>query len=250
MKYRFAAVKYINTRPFLYGFEQTGFTENIEMLLLPPSHCAEFLVQGKVDVALCPVGAIPKLKGYHILSEYCIGCVGPVRTVALYADKPLEELDEVQLDAQSRTSNLLVQVLLKKYMKMDLRIVPPSTNGVQSNTGTLSIGDRCFSFDKLYSYKYDLGELWMQYTGLPFVFACWLSTEPIPSGVTDALDRGCEAGINAISDLDFTGHPLGHEPIMDYLEHAIDYHFDRAKREALSLFLSDIRELSLVTPQL
>lgn len=243
MRYRVAAVSYLNTRPFLDGFAQSGLDRDIDLFLLPPSQCAEFLKNQKVDIALFPVGALPGLNNYSILGSYCIGCQGAVRTVALYSDVPLERMEAVYLDAHSRTSNLLVQILLQKHWKRDIPVLPPPANGKQVRTGLLSIGDRCFALDKLFKYKYDLGQVWFDYTGLPFVFACWVSREPVSPEFVAKLELACETGVKNIANLQIDHGFLSQDDLKEYLSNAIDFNLDAGKQQALKVFLKEIREL-------
>ena len=83
MRNRIAAVSYLNTIPFIYGIEHAGAGLHAELLLSPPRGCAEALRDGKADLALIPVAAIPGISDLRIVTPYCIGASGPVRTVVL-----------------------------------------------------------------------------------------------------------------------------------------------------------------------
>ena len=52
--------------------------------------------------------AVPSLKSTDVITEYCIGAVGPVRTVVLLSDGPVSEVRRVFLDPHSQTSVQLV----------------------------------------------------------------------------------------------------------------------------------------------
>ncbi|MBA3902015.1 MAG: ABC transporter substrate-binding protein, partial [Bacteroidetes bacterium] len=83
---RISAVSYLNTKPFLYGIQNSDALThfNIDLKTDLPSVCAEKLLANEADLGLVPVAIIPKLKEYHIISDYCIGAIGPVKTVMLY----------------------------------------------------------------------------------------------------------------------------------------------------------------------
>ena len=89
---KISAVSYLNTLPFVYGIEQSGYLQNYLMELDTPALCAEKLIKGQVDIGLIPVAVLPELKYYRILSSYCIGADGPVKTVVLYSNSPLEKI--------------------------------------------------------------------------------------------------------------------------------------------------------------
>ena len=87
-KIRISAVKYANTYPFIYGLTESGFEKKVILETDHPSDCAAKLISGRVDIGLIPVAALPMLKEYHIISDYCIGANGNVRTVMLLSNCP------------------------------------------------------------------------------------------------------------------------------------------------------------------
>lgn len=114
-KIRITAVSYLNTKPLLYGLLNSPLADQVELSLDIPSECARKLKAGEVDLALTPVAIIPELPTWHLVSDYCIGAVGSVKTVNLYSELPVEALKTVYLDHHSRTSVALVQLLFKEY---------------------------------------------------------------------------------------------------------------------------------------
>ena len=98
-----AAVSYLNTIPFIYGIRHEG-SLHAELLLTPPAGCYENYAQGKADIALMPSAMIPTLKSTNIITDYCIGASGRVRTVELFSNVPIGQVRRIFLDAHSRTS--------------------------------------------------------------------------------------------------------------------------------------------------
>ncbi len=80
-KIRISAVKYANTYPFMYGLVESGFEKKVILQTDHPADCASKLIGDKVDIGLIPVAALPLLKEYQIISDYCIGAEKNVRTV-------------------------------------------------------------------------------------------------------------------------------------------------------------------------
>jgi chorismate dehydratase len=111
-KIRISAVKYANTYPFIYGLTESGFDKKIILETDHPADCAAKLIKGNVDIGLIPVASLPKLKEYHIISDYCIGANGNVRTVLLLSNCQFEEIETIYLDYRSRSS-----VVLSKYLQ-------------------------------------------------------------------------------------------------------------------------------------
>ena len=114
---RIAAVSYLNTIPFIYGIEHEG-NLRAELLLSPPSLCAKNFAEHKADIALVPAAAVPSLADAQVVTEYCIGAAGPVRTVVLLSNEPIEKARRVFLDAHSLTSVQLAGYLLAKHWKV------------------------------------------------------------------------------------------------------------------------------------
>ncbi len=241
------AVSYLNTKPLLYGIFNTGLEEQLELSLDIPSICADKLKRGEVDFGLVPVAVIPELDTPYIISDYCIGSVGKVKTVCIYADCPLEELTHLYLDFHSRTSVKLAQVLLQKHWQLNPQLIPAEEGFIDQIKGTVGavvIGDRTIDLDKKHTYVYDLSEAWMEYTGLPFVFAAWVSNRPLDKAFITKFNEALAAGVAHIPQLVYllqTSHP--NFDLKEYFQKYISYELDAPKRKALSLFLSEIAPL-------
>ena len=111
MSYRLALVEYLNTFPFSEGLRLSGFDQQHELHRVTPSMCAQLFQERKVDISLCPIGALRDMPDYKICGKYCIGADGEVGTVELLSQVPIEQIIKVRLDDQSRTSNILLQIL-------------------------------------------------------------------------------------------------------------------------------------------
>ena len=77
------------------------------------------LLENAIDVGLVPVAIIPEMKEHYIISDYCIGCDGEVASVCLFSEVPLNKIEKVLLDYQSRTSVELLKILIKEYWKIN-----------------------------------------------------------------------------------------------------------------------------------
>ncbi|MEJ6979927.1 menaquinone biosynthesis protein [Pedobacter sp. P351] len=243
-KIRVSAVSYTNTKPFVYGLQQSGILDKIDLSLDIPSDCAKKLIDNQVDIGLIPVAALLNVPGYEIISDYCIGADGAVNSVFIFSDKPINEIKTIRLDLQSRTSNALAKVLLKNYWKL-------SPEYITSNSADafVEIGDRTFGKKDKYSFVYDLAEEWKNFTGLQFAFAVWASNKPIsPAFITEfnaALRLGIENISCVISELperkDFN--------LDDYLRNKLDYSLTDSKMKALELFLNYLKPANKAIPE-
>jgi len=240
--YKLSIVNYYNTTPFVYALKHKPLSGNHLFEYDIPSVCAKKLKNKQVDIGLVPVAILPQLDNYQIVSDYCIGADGIVDSVKLFAKKPLNELTHVLLDYQSRTSVTLVQVLNKYFWKKNIEFVQ-ATEGfetkINDTTGAVIIGDRTFGLTETdFPYQYDLSEEWKKYTGLPFVFACWVSNTDIDTDFINEFNSSLAFGVNHIKEAvaEFPNNTKGFDAY-DYLKNKISYQFNDAKKQALAKFL-------------
>ena len=240
MKHSVSIVNYYNTTPFLYGINHSGFKSQINLELDIPSVCAQKLKSKQVEIGLVPVAILPELESYQIITDYCIGAIGKVDSVKLFSERPLHELTHILLDYQSKTSVTLVQVLNKHFWKKNIQFVNAPEgfeNQITGTTGAVIIGDRTFGLTS-HPYQYDLAEEWQNFTGLPFVFACWVSNVTLEDNFINEFNSALSYGVNHIEEsvAEKPNHALG-DKALDYLKNKISYNFDTDKRKALQKFL-------------
>lgn len=242
MKIKVSLVSYLNTLPFLYGIQNSDVLEEIDLQLDIPSVCAQKLITNQVDLGLVPVAIIPQLKEHYIVSDFCIGAKGKVNSVLLVSDVPLNEIKEVLLDYQSRTSVTLVKVLAQKLWQISpewKQSTEGFENNIEGNTAGVIIGDRTFNLPKNFKYKYDLAEEWEKLTELPFTFACWVSNKKLPETFIMQLNKALNKGIEQTEKALQLGKDRGvsQQELLNYLKNDIDYQFDSQKKQATKLFL-------------
>ncbi len=109
---RIGAVQYLNARPLTYCLKE--FAPRAELIFDVPSRLADALQAGRLDVAMIPSIECFRHPGYKIVSDACIACRGPVRSVRLFSRVPIKDIRTLALDEGSRTSAALVQILLKE----------------------------------------------------------------------------------------------------------------------------------------
>ena len=241
-KLKVSAVSYLNTLPFIYGLKHyANIIDEIALELDIPSDCADKLLTGKVDIGLVPVAIIPQLKEHYIISDYCIGAQGKVNSVLLLSDVPLNEIEAIQLDYHSKTSVELVQLLANEYWNISPQWINATEgfeNKIENKVAGIIIGDRTFNLRKEYKYQYDLSEEWFKFTGLPFVFACWVSNKKVPSKFVQRFNRALAMGINNINILikNYDNLNISTLQLQHYLENDIDYVLDADKIKAIKLF--------------
>ncbi len=243
MAIRISAISYLNSIPFLYALKQWKFTDNVEIVTDVPAQCAQKLLENKADVGLVPVAVIPSLPHAEIISDYCIGVEKQVRSVLLLSHKPLREIKTIRADNESRSSVALTKVLLKNYWKMEVKWV--DNNNSEAVDAEVCIGDKAFVRIHQFPHHLDLAEDWYNYTGLPFVFACWVATRPLPQSFLEEFNAALRFGIEHKYEaaLELGGNLLVNGDLMNYLEHNISFDFDAAKKEALQRFWEETKSI-------
>lgn len=249
-KVKISAVRYANTYPFLYGIYETGFNKKVIISTDHPADCAAKLISGKVDIGLIPVAALPSLKEYYIITDYCLGAYGKVRTVMLLSNCPFDEIRSINLDYRSKSSVSLARILAKFAWKRQFSWNNTTESfdfiNIPYNDAVVLIGDQCFEFENRFRNKVDLSEEWFNYTGLPFAFACWTANKKLDDGFLIEFNNALATGVRNIPAVvrkyGNTGVIRGDE-LMTYLTKNMNFVLNDDKREAIKLFLELMSKL-------
>ncbi|HNS12048.1 MAG TPA: menaquinone biosynthesis protein [Bacteroidia bacterium] len=246
-KIKLSVVSYLNSKPFILSLEKSGAGKLMDISLDIPSECAAKLLDGRVDIGLVPVTVIPELTSAQIISNYCIAADGPVASVLLLSHTPLQNVKRILLDYQSKTSVQLVKILSKKLWNISpdwIDTKPGYEENINGNTAGLIIGDRAFSASDQFPYVYDLSEEWKKLTGLPFVFACWVSNKVIDSEIVKKFNESLSLCQQLIPQIiaDQSSEHLSKEQIENYFAKNIHLVFDKDKKAGMELFLKYVKE--------
>jgi len=247
-KIRVGAVSYLNTKPLLYGIENSPVINEISLITEYPARIAEMLLLDEIDIGLVPVSIIPQMKEYHINTRYCIGSDGPVASVCLFSEVPVQDIRTVILDYQSRTSVALAEILFEKRWKQKPVFVPADhefLREIRGNTAAVVIGDRALEQRKKSTYFYDLGEEWKNMTGLPFVFAAWISNKVLDAGWIHRFEDANTFGIQNIS-LVLEELTVNDFDLHSYFTQYLSYDLNEKKKKGMELFLGMLKEKTLI----
>ncbi len=202
------------------------------------------LINKNIDVGLIPVAIISRLKEYHIIGDYCIGSDGEVASVCLFSEVPVEEITKVYLDYQSRSSVALLKWLMQEYWGSRAELIYAEDENFRKKiTGTtagLVIGDRALEQRKISTFIYDLGLEWKKITGLPFVFAAWISTERLPAEFIELFNTANAEGFKHIDEI-IKANPFNVYDLKKYYSLNISYGLNERKKMGMELFLSFLR---------
>ena len=242
-KIKVGIVNYMNTRPLLYGLTKPPIQEQIELIGDYPSRLADMLIQGEIDLGLIPVAVIPRLPEYHIIGDYCIGAEGEIATVALFSEVPMNEIKKIYLDYQSRSSVELLKYLLKEYWGINPEIIQAENDDyrleIKGTTAGLVIGDRAFEQRKISTFIFDLGSEWRKITGLPFVFAAWISIKELPADFIEEFNAANAMGLSHLDEIVKEAHFDLYDLSKYYTLH-LSYLLDEQKMMGMKKFLNQI----------
>jgi len=184
------------------------------------------------------------MKEHYIISDYCIGSIGEVASVCLFSEVPLNKIETILLDYQSRTSVALLKILIKEYWKINVTFEETSENYQSKISGTtagLVIGDRALQQRKISPYIYDLGSEWKSFTGLPFVFAAWISNKKLNETFIKNFNEANAFGVNRIDEV-VKENPYITFDLNHYYTDCISFGLDENKKKGLELFIQKIEK--------
>jgi chorismate dehydratase len=239
---RVGAVNYLNTKPLVYRLDRLAPRADVVFDL--PSRLAGRLAAGSLDVALIPSVEFFQNPDYRIVSDACIACRGPVLSVKLFSRVLPERIGRLALDEGSRTSAALVRILLSERFGIEPRLQPlPIGDGLESSDAdaVLLIGDRAMhSPPGRFAEVWDLGDAWVQWTELPFVFAMWTARSDTDlNGLETALGEARDLGVAHLKGIAAVeAAPLGLTvpQCVSYLRDNLHFFLGPREREGLKRF--------------
>lgn len=228
-----------------------------------PSELNAMLYRGEIDVS--PSSSIEYGKSaekYFLLPDLSISSVGPVRSVLLFSHVPLEELNgaSIALTTESDTSVNLLKVLLAKrhgFTNEFVRVSAPLPDALRDFPAMLLIGDAALRSAARHTniFVYDLGQLWHDFTGLPFVFALWIirrdtatSAHGQVASLLDHLRQAKELAGQSYGELSIASQScpwMSREELADYWR-IISYDLTPDHLAGLSTFFRYVAELGIL----
>ncbi len=257
---RLGAVEYLNARPLVYGLDAAP---RFDLRYDIPSVCARLLHEGAIDVGLIP--SIEYLRGpkpYALVPGPAVTSRGAVASVAIYTRVDPRDIRTIAMDSSSRTSVALATVLLHRVFGVapaPISMAPDLDQMLAAADAALLIGDYALFLDHARAEgpglraveKFDLGELWSNHTGLPFVYAFWTASPDVltPADV-DRLQQAREQGVahaDQVAAAYYAGDEARQAVAARYLRDNIRYGLGEEELDGLRTFYRYASELGLVT---
>lgn len=195
---RVGRIPYLNSEPFYAGLE--GYP----LVPLPPRQLGDAVAAGRVDAGPLSLADVFRLHGDLVVLPLGIAVSGPAHSVILFSDRPAKELDGaiVGVTDETATSVRLLRLLLSRKYGVRPRAWVGADDAADA---VLLIGDRALrtlAGPDSRPYRMDLGSEWVQWTGLPCVFARWAVRATVSPGecrrLQAALERSLEQSLAAL----------------------------------------------------
>ncbi|KAA0890530.1 menaquinone biosynthetic enzyme MqnA/MqnD family protein [Oryzomonas rubra] len=257
-------IDYANVTPLFHSLQEHFPSADYRFIGGVPANLNAQLAAEKIDV--CPSSSIEYAvhpERYLILPELSISSAGPVASVLLFSRVPIEELDgqDILLSAESATSVNLLRILMGKRFGHSCRYTvssSPLDEALRTAPAMLLIGDAALrsSMAGTGLRIYDLGLLWYEWTGLPFVFALWFCTRSAAKTHYQEVRLLAERLVQAkayadrerehIAEVSPEAAWMGREGLITYWRENISYEMGEAQKEGLRLFYRYAAELGLI----
>lgn len=179
IKTRVGKINYVNSLPFYHHLSKKN-EPDIEFVEAVPARLNVAMQKDLIDIG--PISSLEYLAHqdrYLLLPDFAVGARDFSGSVLLIAKEKIEGLQgaRVALTPESLSSAALLKILLHFRYRLKNEFIPlagPVEEALAENAAVLLIGDQALFYQpKEFVYKYDLSELWWNWTGRPFCFAVW-----------------------------------------------------------------------------
>jgi len=174
-------IVYMNAAPVYYEIDKCPKLDWLNIVSAPPSILNNMMEKEELDIS--PVSSVAYAKNqdeWLLLPDLSIACFGRVMSVILVSKKPFEKLTDNKViitDKSAAAAELLKLLFSIKRVKPVFETMPIQCpyEIKKSADAALIIGDKALKekWHVHFDHIYDLGQMWLELTGLPFVFALW-----------------------------------------------------------------------------
>ncbi len=185
---KLGSVSFLNAQPLTYAIENNLIEHEFDLIQTPPSELSLRLHKKEIDLGLIPVAELLKRIEYYVVPDISISSFGKVDSVIVIAKKDIKELSKVAVDKRSQSSTALLRIVMQIFYGTNAEYIPTDIDKddfLDGVDGAMLIGDSGLKkfYDMNTQYKtYDLGEIWTQEMGLPFVYAVFAGHKDVILG--------------------------------------------------------------------
>ncbi len=258
-------VNFINTSPILVPWKKDKAPHNFKLIEDIPTKLNYMLKEGSIDMGLVSSFAYAQMaKDSILLPDIGISATGAVQSVLLLSRIPVEELDNqlVVLTKQSATSVNLLKIVLEEFFHIYPKYEVGTFDSLKKDStkkAYLAIGDEALFLARNLSNYYilDLAQIWLDKTGLPFVFAVMALRKSIISQKSSIIcdfwyflkkmvARG-QMSLDTISEKVCHRIPMSKMDTINYLRD-IEFDLSFKKQEGLKLFFKYLAQKEIISP--
>jgi len=187
MGIKIGQIPYLNSEVFYHGMT----SEFLELVPLVPRALSSAALADRIDAGPVPLVTCFTLEDRFVpLGDYCIATQEKSHSIFLFSKRPIEELSDTVIGVTGETSTSVR--LMKVLFHHRFKVIPKEYVALERNKEAfLLIGDEALRNRtglSMYPFKYDLGEEWYRWTGLPFVFARWVVRKDLDPGLVQWLN--------------------------------------------------------------
>lgn len=257
---RLGRIDYLNCYPFYYHMLEKQPLKDVTVYPALPSELNRLMAEKSLEMSPISAAAYADItQDALLLPDFCISSAGLVKSVILASRFPIEDLREkkIGLTSASRTSVVLLKLILKKFYSCEpVYLEAGPRPNLKDYDAALLIGDDAMTEEiDAAPYRYDLGELWLEKTGLPVVFAVFAVSRAAaaadPAG-TRAVVNSYRASLRCLANerpelaakaaLKYPGVTCDISAYLDTLH----YEFTDERKAALKYYFSAASELGLL----
>lgn len=264
---RLGRISYLNVLPIYHPLEERWVEHGFDIVSGPPARLNDLIRAGELDLSACSsIEYARNPERYLLLPDLAIGSKGPVQSVLLLSRVSPEDLGgkSILVTAETHTSAALLQIVLTRVfgVRPVFKAAPGAVRHALAagadDPAVLAIGDEALTLrrDPRFPFSLDLGEVWRDWTGLPFVFGVWVARRDAaardPSGMARAartLAQAKKAGVAAIEEMAslaaLAKPKLTRAEIRRYFAH-LSYDLGEPEQLGLSRFFDCLAEHGLI----
>lgn len=257
---KLGSVSFLNAKPITYALENNLIEHDFEIIQTPPSELSQKLYSKEIDLGLIPVAELLKRKNYKVVPGISISSFGKVDSVIVVAKKELKDLKSIAVDKRSQSSTALLRIVLEifngvhpEYISADI----DRDNLMSDIDGAMLIGDSGLKtfYEPQNGYRvYDLGEIWTEKTGLPFVYAVFAVNKDVILGDNlKALKESKKYGLgitDKIAEAESNKLGIDYDICLKYLTERIKYDLGEEEIKGIvkySELLSDLGQAEKIS---
>ncbi len=258
---RIGRIAYSNCTPLFLALQRHFPTTGYSFVHGVPAELNAMLRTGKIDV--CPSSSFEYAlnpERYQIFPHLSISSSGAVKSVLLFSSRPIHQLDNTTIcvSTESATSVNLLKVLMQQYIGCSCNYIQQTPHLAPPHHAMLLIGDAALkqSLSPSHEYVYDLGQLWHDWTGLPFVFALWLCSRAsvekswhelcFLNQILEQAKRLAATEYESSAELSPEVAWMGREALIDYWRSNISYELDQEQVCGLQLYYEKLFQAGLI----